>query len=136
MSCFLLDMLAFYNSFSFYVDFVQNNVILDHIRGPVNKKCEIPIILGCNFGRNGLTWPYNIKIDMNREKIELSEYPNRFGAYGGAFWDIICRKLLIFFRFLPIFRHFGSKCSTRCNPIFLKWLLKLKDDTIYVNTQL
>ena len=62
-------------------------------------------IWGGNFGRNGLTWPYNIKNDMNREKIELSEYLNRFGAYNGAFWDIVCRKLLIlldFYRFFDI----------------------------------
>ena len=108
MSCFLLDMLVFYNSFSFYVDLVQNAVILDHIRGPVNKKCEIPIILGGNFDCNGLTWPYNIKNDMNREKIELSEYLNRFGSYEGAFWNIVCRKLLIFFRFLPFFDISGT----------------------------
>ena len=115
-------MLVFYNSFSFYVDLVQNAVILDHIRGPVNKKSEISIILGGNFGRNGLTWPYNVKNDMNREKIELSEYLNRFGAYKGAFCDIVCRKLLIFFRFLSIFRHFRYNYGTGCNPIFAKWL--------------
>ena len=106
-------MLVFYNSFSFYVDLVQNAVILDHIRGPVNKKCEIPIILGGNFDRNGLTWPYNIKNDMNREKIELSEYLNRFGAYEGAFWDIICRKLLIFFRFFTDFSTFPVQLRHR-----------------------
>ena len=72
-------MLVFYNSFSFYVDLVQNAVILDHIRGPVNKKSEISIILGGNFRCNHTVNSHNIKNDMYREKIELSEYRIRFG---------------------------------------------------------
>ena len=67
-------MLVFYNIFSLYVDLVQNAVILDHIRRPVNKKCEIPIILGDNFRRNHTVNTLNIQIDMYTEKIELSEY--------------------------------------------------------------
>ena len=59
---------------------MQNAVILDDIRGPVNKKCEIPIILGGNFGQNIPANSHNVKNDMDREKMELSEYLNRFRA--------------------------------------------------------
>ena len=68
-----------HNSISFYVDLVQNAVIVNHIRGPLIKKCEIPIILGDNFRRNHTVNSHNIKNDMYREKIELSEYRIRFG---------------------------------------------------------
>lgn len=80
MSCFLLDTIVFYYSFLFYADLVRNAVALDYIRGPVNAKFEIPIILGANFGRNGPVKLHNVKNDMYREKIELSEYQIRFAA--------------------------------------------------------
>ena len=72
-------MFIFYNSTSFYVDLVQNVVIVNPIRGTLNKKCEIPIILGAYFRRNHTVNSHNIKNDMYREKIELSEYRIRFG---------------------------------------------------------
>ena len=79
MSSFLLNMFIYHNSISFYVDLVQNAVIVNHIRGPLNKKCKITIIWGANFRRNHTVNSHNIKNDMYREKIELSEYRIRFG---------------------------------------------------------
>ena len=79
MSCFLLDIIVFYYSFLFYADLVRNTVALDYIRGP-NAKFEIPIILVANFGRNAPVKLHDVKNDMYREKIELSEYQIRFAA--------------------------------------------------------